>query len=38
MIGQEPIFFDKARESLIGAESEFLNERFNNRIVPPGVV
>ncbi len=30
MIGQEPIFFDKARESLIGAESEFLNERFNN--------
>jgi uncharacterized protein (UPF0332 family) len=29
MIGQEPIFLGKARESLIGAESEFLNERYN---------
>src|SRR3954452_8448941 len=30
MIGQQPIFLTKAHESLIGAESEFLNERYNN--------
>ena len=32
MTPQEPIFLEKARESLIGAESEFLNERFNNSV------
>jgi uncharacterized protein (UPF0332 family) len=32
MIGQEPIFLEKARESLIGAESEFLNQRYNNSV------
>ncbi len=30
MIGQQPIFLTKAHESLIGAESEFLNERYDN--------
>src|ERR671929_1826041 len=28
--GQEPIYLTRAHESLIGAESEFLNERYNN--------
>ena len=32
MTPQELIFLEKARESLIGAESEFLNERFNNSV------
>jgi uncharacterized protein (UPF0332 family) len=30
MIERDPVFLDKARESLAGAESEFVNERYNN--------
>ena len=30
MIGQEPLFLDKAQESLAGAQSEFVNGRYNN--------
>ena len=32
MISQDPIFLTKALESLIGAESEFLNQRYNNSV------
>ena len=32
MIGQEPIILEKARENLVGAESEFLNQRYNNSV------
>jgi uncharacterized protein (UPF0332 family) len=30
VIGQEPLFLDKAQESLAGAQSEFVNGRYNN--------
>jgi uncharacterized protein (UPF0332 family) len=30
VIGQEPLFIDKAQESLAGAQSEFVNGRYNN--------
>jgi uncharacterized protein (UPF0332 family) len=30
MIGQEPLFLDKAQEGLAGAQSEFVNGRYNN--------
>jgi uncharacterized protein (UPF0332 family) len=30
VIGQEQIFLDKAQESLAGAQSEFVNGRYNN--------
>jgi hypothetical protein len=30
MMERDPVFLDKARESLAGAESEFVNRRYNN--------
>jgi uncharacterized protein (UPF0332 family) len=30
MVERDPVLLDKARESLAGAESEFVNERYNN--------
>jgi uncharacterized protein (UPF0332 family) len=30
VIGQEPLFLDKAQEGLAGAQSEFVNGRYNN--------
>ncbi len=30
MTERDPVFLDRARESLAGAESEFVNHRYNN--------
>ena len=30
MMERDSVFLDRARESLVGAESEFVNHRYNN--------